>query len=194
MNSFESTRRRREALVALLSDPVEDVRVAAAESLEYLEGIGNLAEVLNTLKKGDLGTKIKALYALGKIGGEEVLPALLYCAARPEEDIRSVAVEILGRLAFPRALPLLLERLEDQSAAVKAKAIAALGNYRDPSLVAKLVPFLEAGDGLLDAEAITALSRLGKSNLEAKFMELLRSPHPQTREAAALALGKLPVK
>jgi HEAT repeat protein len=60
--------------------------------------------------------------------------------------------------------------------------------------VAVLVPFLDAGDGLLDAEAVSALARIGKSSLEAKFMEMLRSPHPQTREAAALALGELPVR
>jgi HEAT repeat protein len=57
-----------------------------------------------------------------------------------------------------------------------------------------LVPFLDAGDGLLDAEAVTSLARLGKANLETKFIDLLKSPHPQTREAAALALAKLPVK
>ena len=61
MQPFDSTLKRREALVALLTDPSEDVRTAAAESLERLEGIGNLSEVLEALKKGDLGTKIKAL-------------------------------------------------------------------------------------------------------------------------------------
>jgi HEAT repeat protein len=194
MNSLESTRRRREALTTLLTDPVEDVRIAASEALEGLEGIGNLTEILDALKKGDIGTKIKALYALGKIGGDEVVPALLYCAARPEEDIKSVAVEILGRLAPPRAFPVIVERLKDPSPAIQAKAIAALGNFKEQSVVALLVPFLDAGDGLLDAEAITSLAMVGKSNLEVKFMEMLKSPHPQTREAAALALAKLPVR
>jgi HEAT repeat protein len=105
MTPFESTKKRRDALSALLTDPCEEVRTAAAEALERLEGIGSLSEVLEALKKGDLGTRVRCLYALGRIGGEEVLPALLYCASRPEEDIRSVAVEVLGDLSFPARWP-----------------------------------------------------------------------------------------
>jgi HEAT repeat protein len=134
------------------------------------------------------------LYALGKIGGDEVLSPLLYCAARPEEDIKSVAIDILGMLANPRALPILEERLKDPSPAIRAKAIAALGNFRNPSLVPELLPFLDSNDGLLDAEAVTALARIGDSSLEDRFLDLLRSPHPQTRQAVALALGVLRIK
>ena len=136
MKPFDSTKKRREVLSALLTDPCEEVRTAAAESLERLEGIGSLPEVLEALKKGDLGTKVRALYALGRIGGEEVLPALVYCASRPEEDIRSVAVEVLGVLGLPGALPVLQERLKDSNPAIRAKAIAALGNFKPPALAA----------------------------------------------------------
>ena len=194
MTPYESTRNRREALASMLTDPSDDVRTAAAEALERLEWIGSLTEVLGALSKGNRWTKIKALYALGKIGGDDVLPALLYCATRPEEDIKSVAIEILGNLANPRALPLLLERLKDPSPAIRAKAIAALGNFCNPTVIDALLPFLDSGDGLLDAEAITALARIGAGSLESRFIELLRSPHPQTREAAAHALGSLRIK
>jgi HEAT repeat protein len=188
---FESTRNRREVLTAMLNDPCEEVRTAAAESLERLEGIGNLSEIFDALKKGSLGTKIKALYALNRIGGDEVLPAVLYCATRPEEDIKSVAVEILGNLANPRAVPVLLECLKETNPAIQAKAIAALGNFKDPSIIDALLPFLDAGDGLLDTEAIASLARIGNGSLETRFIELLNSPHTQTREAAAHALGEL---
>jgi HEAT repeat protein len=103
-------------------------------------------------------------------------------------------VEILGMLADPRALSILVERLKEPSPAIRAKAIAALGNFRSPSLVAELLPFLDTNDGLLDAEAVSALARIGDSSLETRFIELLRSPHPQTRQAAALALGVLRIK
>ncbi|MEI8356712.1 MAG: HEAT repeat domain-containing protein, partial [Deltaproteobacteria bacterium] len=65
----EMVNSRRDALIALLKDPVAEVRSAAAEALEILEGISSLDEILDALKKGDIPTKIKALYALGKIGG-----------------------------------------------------------------------------------------------------------------------------
>jgi len=38
-----------------------------------------------------------------------------------------------------------------------------------------------------------SLARIGDGSFEAKFIELLRSPHMRTREAAALALGRLRV-
>lgn len=191
MKSFSSTQKRRDALSALLTDPCEEVRVAAAESLERLENIGSLPEVLEALKKGDLGTKLKALYALGRIGGEQVLSPLLYCASRPEEDIKSVAIEVLGTLGHPKSLPVLMEGLKDPNPTIQAKTIAALKNFKDPALVRALLPFLDAGDGLLDAEAAFTLGHIGDGTLEPKIMELLRSPHQRTREAAAQALGTL---
>jgi len=193
MISFSSTQKRRDALSALLTDPCEEVRVAASESLERLESIGSLPEILETLKKGDLGTKLKALYALGRIGGEQVIPPLVYCVSRPEEDIKSVAIEVLGTLGHPKALPVLMEGLKDPNPTIQAKTIAALKNFKDPSLVPAILPFLDAGDGLLDAEAAFTLGYLGNGALESKIIELLRSPHQRTREAAAQALGTLRV-
>ena len=188
-----TTAKRRTALTALLKDIDEDVRLAAANALERLEGIGSLDEVLELLKKGDHATRVKAIYALGQIGGERVLSPLLYCIARPEEDIRSAAIEVLGRLAYPGAKGPLVEKLKDPSPAIQSQVIAALGNFRDPSLIPLLVPFLDAGDGLLDAETVLALGKIGAAECEEKFISLLHSPHTTTRQAAALALGELPV-
>ncbi len=191
METGDKLKTRRDTLAALLRDPDDDVRAAAARALERLESFGSLGEVLDSLKKGDMGAKIKALYALGRIGGEQVLPALIYCATRPEEDIRSVAVEVLGGLAHPKGLPAIVDCLKDPSPAIRAKAVAALGNFRDPTLASQLAPFLDENDGLLDAEAVRALARIGDSSLVGKFIELSHSPFPRTREAAAFALGEV---
>jgi len=188
-----ATAKRRERLVPLLKDPAGQVRDAAAAALERLEGIGSFAEVTELLKRGDRGTKVKAIYALGKIGGERVLPPLIYCASRPEEDIRSAAIEVLGTLAHPRAFHVIARGLTEAGTAIQIKAIAALGNYRTPEAVQLLVPFLAAGDGFLDAEAALALGRIGGPELEERLLPLLDSPHPQTRSAAATALGMLPL-
>lgn len=189
-----ATRKRREQLIPLLKDPVEEVRQAAAHSLERLEELGSFAKVTEMLKKGDIGAKIKAIYALGRIGGDEVLPPLFYCATRPEDDIRSAAIEALGMLADPRTLPALKKHLQEPNTAIQVKAIAALGNCGAPEAAALLTGFLDAGDGFLDAEAAKALGVIGSAELEDKFLSLLASPHPATREAAAFALSHLPFK
>ena len=50
----------------------------------------------------------------------------------------------------------------------------------------------EASEGLY-AEAAIALGRIGDFRLESRLIRLLRSPHVRTREAAAIALGNLPL-
>ena len=216
-----SRSKRRQAIIPLLKDPSPEVRQAAAQALETLEAAGSLEEVFERLKRGDRATKIRAIYALGRIGGQQVLPILLYCAGRSEEDIRYAAIKVLGELARPEALALLVEKLQDPSPEVRAVTIealaqyrdaslvpslipfleendgmldaeAALAQYRDASLVPSLIPFLEENDGMLDAEAALALGRIGNASLAEPLMKLLSSPHERTRAAAATALALLP--
>jgi HEAT repeat protein len=187
-----SRHKRREAIIPLLKDPSAEVRQAAARALESLEAAESLEEVFTRLKQGDRGTKIAAIYTLGRIGGEKVLPILLYCAGRPEEDIKCAAIKVLGELTHPDALATLVEKLRDPATAVCAFAIEALSHYRDPSLVPRLLPFLEKNDGLLDAEAALALGRIGSAALEEPLIRLVNSPHQNTRAAAATALSMLP--
>lgn len=186
--------RRIQALQALLTDQSPEVRAAAARAIEHLEGIATLEEILFSLKNGAMGAKIRAIYALGRIGGERVVAPLIYCAGRPEQDIRSVAVEMLGSLANPAALPVLLERLDDGVDAIRARAIAALSRFpATPGLCGRLRPFLEADDGSLEAEAALALARLGDLASAERIQALLSSPHASTRQAAATALSLLPL-
>lgn len=107
----DSIRQRIDALIPLLKDPDPEVRTMVAHAIEHLEASSDIKETLQALKSGNLG-RVAAIYALGEIGGQEVINPLVYCAGRPEADIRSAAVEILGRLADPSTLPILLERLE----------------------------------------------------------------------------------
>jgi HEAT repeat protein len=190
----KTARQRIQALQALLKDQVPEVRAAASQAIEHLEGISSLDEILLSLKKGDTGTKIRAIYALGLIGGEKVVAPLIYCAGRPEEGIRSVAVEVLGSIATPAVLPVLLERLDDSVAAIQARAIAALARFpATPDLCGRLRPFLACNDGSLEAEAALALARLGDMTSADLIEALLASSHASTRQAAATALSLLPL-
>ncbi|NVN98541.1 MAG: HEAT repeat domain-containing protein [Geobacteraceae bacterium] len=183
--------KRKELLIGMLKDSDPDVVNAAAAALERLESRQSLDEVLDQLKKGGLAEKIRAIYALGTIGGAGVLKPLVYCASRPEEDIRSAAVEVLGDLAERSTLPALLEKLNDDNSAIRAKAIKALGNFADRGLNIHLLPFLKAGDGLTDVEAVLALAKTSDTLLEERFIALASSPIAATRAAAATALGMI---
>jgi len=189
----ELIRQRINVLIPLLKDADPDVRATVARSIEHLEVACDINEILHSLKTGDTGTRIAAIHALGKIGGEKVIAPLVYCAGRPEADIRSAAVEMLGRLAEPAALPVLIERLDDQNTAIQARAITALGNFPvSTTLIERLRLFLKSYNGELEAEAAIALARLGDTTSTEAIITLLASPHASTRKAAATALSLMP--
>lgn len=191
----EKVRSRIDSLRPLLKDPVLEVRTAAAEAIEKLEATSSVDEILATLKTGSMGARIGAIYALGEIGGEKLLPPLLYCARRPEVDIRSAAVAVLGRLALPAALPVLAELLGDESPTVQGRAIAALLNFPvTPEILNKLRTFLNASDGVLEAEAAMTLAGLKDLYSLNQIHVLLASPHASTRQAAATALSIIPIQ
>jgi HEAT repeat protein len=190
----EIIRQRINVLIPLLKDSDPDVRTTVAHAIEHLEVAFDITDILHTLKTGNMGARISSIYALGEIGGEKVITPLVYCAGRPEDDIRSAAVEMLGRLAEPSTLPVLLKSLNDQTTAIQAKAIAALSNFPpNANLYNHLRPFLKANDGDLEAEAALALAKLGDSHSIAGIISLLSSSHSSTRQAAATALSLLPI-
>ena len=179
----------------LLKDSDPEVRNVAAEAIERLEGCCALDEILQSLKTGDTGAKIRAIYAMGEIGGDKVVAPLVYCAGRPEDGIRAAAVEVLGKITSPAVLPVLLEHLDDTNGAIQARAIAALANFpSSPELCERLRPFLDRQDGSLEAEAAIALARLGDQASAEQLIALLASPHSSTRKAAAQALSLLPLQ
>ncbi|KAB0664451.1 HEAT repeat domain-containing protein [Oryzomonas japonica] len=191
----EIVRTRIDALRPLLKDADPDVRDAVATAIERLEATGSIDEILHALKTGNMGARVAAIHALGEIGGERVVAPLVYCAGRPEADIRSAAVEALGRLAVPSTLPVLLERLDDENGAIRARAIGAVARFPpSPALYERLRPFLEAADGALEAEAALALAKLSDLSSEGRITALLASSHASTRQAAATALSLLPLE
>ena len=190
----ENIRQRIDTLIPLLKDSDPDVRTTVAHAIEHLEVVCDITDILNTLKTGDMGARISAIYALGELGSEKVIAPLVYCAGRPEADIRAAAVETLGRLAYPSTLATLLERLDDKNPAIQGRAITALSNFpASSSLCDRLRPFLKANDGDLDAEAALAPARLKDRSSMEGIISLLASPYSTTRKAAATALSLLPL-
>lgn len=190
----EIVRQRIAALIPLLKDTDPEVRTVVAHAIEHLEVASDITTILHTLKTGDMGARISAIYALGEIGGEKVITPLVYCAGRPEDDIRSAAVEMLGRLAEPSTLPVLLKSLNDRNTAIQAKAVTALSNFPPTAdLCDYLRPFLKANDGDLEAVAALALAKLGDPHSITGITSLLSSSHSSTRKAAATALSLLPI-
>lgn len=188
------TRQRIAILAPLLKDSSQDVRRAAAASIEQLEASCDCEDIFEILKAGNTGARVAAIYALGKVGGERVVAPLIYSAGRPEDDIRAAAVEVLGVLAFPSTVETVIEKLNDENSAVQVKAITALSHFpASQKICSRLRPFLEANDGMLEAEAALTLAKQGDITALSGIITLLSSPHASSRAAAAEALSILPL-
>lgn len=175
----------------MLKDPDSEVRAAASLALERIEGQLNLEQLLDQLRKGAIVEKVRAINALGTIGGEIILKPLAYCASRPEADLRGAAVDALGATGNRNVIPVLLERLQDSDSGIRARAIKALGSFPEKSLIPALLPFLAANDGLTDLEAAEVLGKIGAPETEEGLTRLATSTLPAARAAAAKALGML---
>jgi HEAT repeat protein len=183
---------RRQGLIRLLKDSNEEVRQMAAIALERLDGMSNLPMILERYKKGDKLTRLRAIYALGKLGSEECLPALIHALdSDKEEDIRAAAVRILGELKDLKTLPALIIRLNDPSATIQTMVAEALGNFKHRKLASHLMPLLKRENKYLVMAALESLGKINATEAMNDILKLLEHPAPEVRKTAAKVLGEL---
>ena len=102
-----------EILVQLLRDPVEEVEVAAVLALgeHRVEAARN--ELLVRARLGTPRVRSAALRAVGRIGGEAVLEALVLGLADPLTEIRLASAHGLASLGDPTAAPMFVRLLRE---------------------------------------------------------------------------------
>ena len=112
-------------LVALLDDPDDDVRLGAIEALGRGRHKAAVPTLVNRLKAGDRNS-IRIIWALGEIGDERAVPALMTQYRSNEPFTRQKAVEALGKVGGSEAMLVLMEAMVDPDRSVRKKAEAAL--------------------------------------------------------------------
>jgi HEAT repeat protein len=182
---------RREALIAVLQDPDQRVRDAAARALDLLDQRAHSDELLRQLAQGNREKKISALFGLEAVDSDEIKAALCAALKDADADVRAVAAQVVGKKRYPTALNDLVNCLQDAHPAVAVYAAQALAGYRD----ARLVPYFETiyrrADEEVQCACLTALGEMGFVAAEATLIAGLSSPLAPVRLAAAEALGKL---
>jgi HEAT repeat protein len=163
-----------DVLLQALQDPDRSRRETAADVLGQAgDRLGAQADrlvppLVAILEKDEALLRVRAAYALGRLGPDVGKPGATALAARLRDgdpEVRRYAAAALIRLgpsAAP-AVPALLEALRHKDPVVRVRSAAALG---------------AAGDGT--AEVVAALARA-----------LRHDPDATVRSSAAVALGKL---
>ncbi|GAB4411795.1 MAG: hypothetical protein Kow00106_06200 [Anaerolineae bacterium] len=178
-------------LAQALEDEDQWVRFYAARGAGYLaspELFENLAH--HAQHDPAIPVRLEAIGALGRIGGQRAVAALIPFTEAAEPDMARVAIEALGKIGLPEALPPLLAALQATRGERRLIVIEALSRHDEPQVVAALqrVAATDQTPFVIEA-AVEALVRIGTGPAIAALIEL--TADPVRREACVNALSQL---
>jgi len=151
----------RDEIAALLDDPDENVKIAAAYSMMKLGGSDYFHIVRDAVTSNDQTVRANAALLLGKSGKQEALPFLYWTLRRDDSSDMVVlqAAESIARLGDRRIYPKLWTRL--------------ISTYADDRMI-----------------GISAMAALGTEEAKNAIITMLDDPVLEVRLAAAEHLGK----
>ncbi|HHL39105.1 MAG TPA: HEAT repeat domain-containing protein [Deltaproteobacteria bacterium] len=185
--------RRKKVLVDALDDDDEHVRATAAEALERLDMRERMPVFERNLATGDKVTKLRTIYGISPLRGNDVLRLLVKAVKDPEEDVRAAAVRELGNHGDTRVLSTLVEALGDESPVVRRVAVEAITRFREPKLLGYLMKMLKDRDPGVIERALEAIGRLGDKRAEEAMIYFTRKGRPAMKSLALKALGLMEI-
>ncbi len=177
-------------VIALLADPVPQVRTAAIWAAIRLPGDAARAQVRAALQSEEETMRFAAACALSDVHDSAALPELI--AALRDDHRRQEALSALMSLGDAGAVPEIARLFEDESLGEFDRTLVAAGlaRFGDPRGGAHLVSRIEA-DG--DDRPIAAewAGRLGVQEAIAALSEVAAAEGDPAQGAAVRALGRL---
>lgn len=177
-------------LYCLARESVGAVRAAAAEALGYLNDRYAVEPLKDALHDRYAPLQQAAITALGLLGGEDIVVALLSILQQDAlPQTRSAIARALGHLGDPagtRALELLF--LNDGDYNVQYSAALGLADLANPRAIEILRSALLQEKPLILQAAARALGLVRDSGTTARMNDLLQNPERGVRHAAAIAL------
>ena len=182
-----------EKLKDALTDPKEEVRVAAAESLGSLKA-ANAAEVLGAcLNDPEKSVQSAAVDALIAIGGPESVMPLIAALKLDSSETSTKAAEALGKQQATAAVEGLCEALNSPGEALQRAACKALGAIGDDSASSALIQKMDGAttSHRIKLDCINALAGIGGDTALAALVGLLADNEQDISERATTALLKI---
>ncbi|MEM4390105.1 MAG: HEAT repeat domain-containing protein [Candidatus Micrarchaeia archaeon] len=188
-----------EAFLAELKNKDPWIRHNAVEALGRLglkhdvvrEAVPELIEALaDPLLRADVAR------ALGMIGDERAVPALIECLNDGNREVRGNATEALGYIRDRRSVPALIEKLSDENARVRFSAALSLGRIGDArALPALRKALLEDPDVMVRTYAAASIGVIGDLTKDTSgapaLIKALRDKEIEVVRTAASSLGRL---
>ncbi|MCE5338949.1 MAG: HEAT repeat domain-containing protein [Methanomicrobiaceae archaeon] len=174
------------ALVEALNDEDTYVRSRAALALAAI-GEPAREDLISSLRAGNSRVRVGVALALGRLGGENSVVALIDALRDPNEEVQQRAASALGDISEP-AVPSLLSALRTDEEGLRQGVIAALGQIGRPA-VASLALALGADDWRVRRGAAAALGEINDPGSVDALIEALDDGREEVRQAARQALG-----
>jgi len=147
-------------LIRDLSHRNEDIRWAAASALSRI-GAPAVEPLMAALDDKDSVVRLRAAWALGRIGDERAIQKLILTLQDGDWSVRMRAADALGMLGARQATSALLLLLRDKNADVRRHVIAALTKIADPGSADRLGVTLRDADWRVRMGAALALAAIG---------------------------------
>ena len=165
-------------LVEALRDGDYLVGISAAEELGKMTGSQVLPALLEAVRDKNILFYVQgaAVSALGKIGGEKALTAVLESLDGESYVLRLAAAQSLGVIGGERAITGLSKALQDNEMNIRWSAVMALGKIGGDRAINMLLGVLrdgKEGNLFVLSETVKALTNLGDPRAEPVLEKLL---------------------
>jgi HEAT repeat protein len=134
---------------------------------------------------------IAAVEALGKVGGEGAVEALIPCLRSNHTQIRSESARALGILGAAEATGLISKLLEDKEWEVRREAASALGKLNNREALEPLSKVLDDTDSDVREAAALALSKMADRRAVGPLVLALKDEVASVRRIAAAGLSRI---
>jgi HEAT repeat protein len=146
--------------------------------------------LVSALKNQSKTRRENAVSALGRIGGEHVVPALINCLEDDFFRVRARAARYLGELKAPSARGPLIAKLKDDNFQVVSAAVYALMEISDEIPVDELAEaYRKQGASYARRDIVTAVCKCKQSGVSDFLLGALSDQDEGVRALAAEELG-----
>jgi len=156
--------------------------------IEDLKVRGDVDGLTKKLHRGDVGVRQRAAKALGEVGGERALHALIKSLNDANLLVRDAAATSLAKVGTSVAVPALALALKDRQRSVREKAARALGRIGDASAIPHLSAAMRDENEDVRVAAIMALKDIGTEDAVEELIDGLQDGRLRFRCTLALGL------
>jgi HEAT repeat protein len=176
-----------------LRDESPLVRFAACVALGELQDTASRSRMTELLNDPNTSVQLAAIFALHRVGdvshSHRIAEVLLY---GKDPGARRNAAMLLGRLGEPGAVTLLARVAESPDEGLRLQALEAMALLGSSEAKQQLQFLAHSGLGAREAFVVTALGNTRNDDFATMYRYKLKTAiHPETRLAAARALGQL---